>query len=120
MMVSQSDPRGSPCRRCAQVSGGRQAPWGWRAGAPCRGTASPPPLSLSLSVCVFVCVCACVCVCVCMCVCVCLCVCVFVCVCVCVPRQRFQSCSNCEFSSLLAYAGCNDHERVYVRVYVCA
>ena len=26
-----------------QVSGGRQAPWGWGAGAPYRGTASPPP-----------------------------------------------------------------------------
>ena len=43
-----------------QTVEGRRAPWGCAAGAPYRGTASPPPLC----VCVCVCVCACVCVCV--------------------------------------------------------
>jgi len=43
MILSRVGPRGSPCRRRAQVGGGRQAPRGWRAGAPYRGTASPPP-----------------------------------------------------------------------------
>ena len=87
-----------------QTVEGRRAPWGCAAGAPYRGTASPPPPPLC--VCVWVCrggryremcvlgslvtsrrVCVCVCVCVCMCVCVCLCgvcVCVHCCtVCVC-------------------------------------
>ena len=40
-----------------QTVGGRRAPWGCAAGAPYRGTASPPPPPL-------MCVCVCVCVCV--------------------------------------------------------
>ena len=44
MMLSQVDPRGSPHRpQGLQVGRGRQAPWGWRAGAPYGGAASPPP-----------------------------------------------------------------------------
>ena len=54
-----------------QTVGGRRAPWGCAAGAPYRGTASPPPPPLC--VCVFVCVFVCVCVCLCLCVCVCVC-----------------------------------------------
>ena len=53
MMLSRVGP--PPHQRPGfQVGGGRQAPWGWIAGAPYRGTASPP-----LPVCVCVCVCVC-------------------------------------------------------------
>ena len=44
-----------------QTVGGRRAPWGCAAGAPYRGTASPPP-PVCVCVCVYVCVCVCVCV----------------------------------------------------------
>ena len=55
-----------------QTVEGRRAPWGCAAGAPYRGTASPPPPPPP--VCVHVCVCVCMCVCVCVLVCVCICV----------------------------------------------
>ena len=44
-----------------QTVEGRRAPWGCAAGAPYRGTASPP-LCVCVCVCVSVCVCVCVCV----------------------------------------------------------
>ena len=47
-----------------QTVGGRRAPWGCAAGAPYRGTASPPP-PVWVGGCVWVWVCVCVCVCVC-------------------------------------------------------
>ena len=39
-----------------QTVGGRRAPWGCAAGAPYRGTASPPPPPVCVCVCVCVCV----------------------------------------------------------------
>ena len=94
MMLSRTGWDKTPLPVACRTVEGRRAPWGCAAGAPYRGTASPPPpcvlgsLVTSRRVCVCVCVCVCVyvCVCVCMCVCVCLCsVCVCVYVCVCVP-----------------------------------
>ena len=60
MMLRRTGPavRVPTTESAAQIAGGRQAPWGWSAGAPYRGTASPPPppsSSLSLGVCVCVC-----------------------------------------------------------------
>ena len=42
-----------------QTVGGRRAPWGCAAGAPYRGTASPPPPWSPHALCVCVCVCVC-------------------------------------------------------------
>ena len=67
MMLSRTAWDVTPLPVARQTVEGRRAPWGCAAGAPYRGTASPPPP-----------------VCVCVCVCVYVCVCVFVrCVCVC-------------------------------------
>ena len=56
-----------------QTVGGRRAPWGCAAGAPYRGTASPPPPPVSMHVScaclrVFACVCVCIGIFVCVCV----------------------------------------------------
>ena len=107
MMLSRTGWGETPLPVAFQTVEGRRAPWGCAAGAPYRGTASPPLLLLCVcvcGVCVFVCMrlCVCLCVfvcgvcvfvcmrlCVCLCVCVCVCVyvvsvCLYVCVCVCV------------------------------------
>ena len=41
-----------------QTVGGRRAPWGCAAGAPYRGTASPPPPPVCVCVCVWFCLCS--------------------------------------------------------------
>ena len=64
-----------------QTVEGRRAPWGCAAGAPYRGTASPPPPVLCVVCCVLCVVCCVLCVCV---VCVCVCVCCVLCVVYCV------------------------------------
>ena len=44
-----------PVDRRVRISGGRQAPWGWQAGAPYPGTASPPPPPPPVLCCVVLC-----------------------------------------------------------------
>ena len=84
MMLSRTGWDITPLPVARQTVEGRRAPWGCAAGAPYRGTASPPPppVCMCVCVCVFACVCVCVCGCVCVRVCVCVCMCVCVCVCV--------------------------------------
>ena len=85
MMLSRTGWDVTPLPVARQTVEGRRAPWGCAAGAPYRGTASPPPpLSVRVCVCVYACVCVCLCMPVCVCVFVCVCVraCVRVCVCV--------------------------------------
>ena len=79
MMLSRTGWDVTPLPVARQTVEGRRAPWGCAAGAPYRGTASPPPpASMCVCVHVFVCVCLfrlrgvywwaltmCVCVCVC-------------------------------------------------------
>ena len=67
MMLSRTGWDVTPLSVARQTVEGRRAPWGCAAGAPYRGTASPPPLPP-------VCVCVCARVSLCVCVCVCLCV----------------------------------------------
>ena len=55
MMLSRTGWGETPVPVAFQTVEGRRAPWGCAAGAPYRGTASPPPPPL----CVCVCVCAC-------------------------------------------------------------
>ena len=54
MMLSRSGGDRDPPLGRGQTGEGRRAPWGCAAGAPYRGTASPPPPP---PVCVCVCVC---------------------------------------------------------------
>ena len=43
MMLSWTGRDGTPLSVAGQTDEGRRAPWGCAAGAPYRGTASPPP-----------------------------------------------------------------------------
>ena len=56
MMLCRTKPAGRVphTKSTAQVGGGRQAPWGWYAGAPYLGAASPPPPLPPVCVCVCV------------------------------------------------------------------
>ena len=63
MMLSRRGWDKTPLPVACQTVEGRRAPWGCAAGAPYRGTASPPPPPPQDG-----CVCMCVCVCVCVCV----------------------------------------------------
>ena len=56
MMLSRTGWDRTPLSVAGQTNEGRRAPWGCAAGAPYRGTASPPPLLLLLCVCVCACV----------------------------------------------------------------
>ena len=49
-----------------QTVGGRRAPWGCAAGAPYRGTASPPPPSMCFHMHMHARVCLCLCLCLCL------------------------------------------------------
>ena len=82
MMLSRTGWGETPLPVAYQTAEGRRAPWGCAAGAPYRGTASPPPPPLDMAYACFLttflapflfcgsptCVCMCVCVCVCVCV----------------------------------------------------
>ena len=55
MMLSRTGWDETPLPVACQTVAGRRAPWGCAAGAPYRGTTSPPPPPLCVCVCVFVC-----------------------------------------------------------------
>ena len=56
MMLSRTGWDKTPLPVACQTVEGRRAQWGCAAGAPYRGTASPPPIYIDRYVCVCVCV----------------------------------------------------------------